>query len=71
VRLASGPGECPRLRIGALPGFGEMKVTGLGSVLALRFGVEAAQELVPDHACLGRRGLARGARGLPGREACP
>jgi uncharacterized HhH-GPD family protein len=43
-----------RKRIGALPGFGEMKITGLGSVLALRFGVEAAQELVPDHPCLGR-----------------
>ncbi|GIU95483.1 MAG: hypothetical protein KatS3mg012_1940 [Gaiellaceae bacterium] len=42
-----------RSRIGALPGFGAMKVTGLGSVLALRFGVEAAQELVPDHPCLG------------------
>lgn len=42
-----------RARIGALPGFGAMKITGLGSVLALRFGVEAAQELVPDHACLG------------------
>ena len=43
-----------RKRIGALPGFGEMKITGLGSVLALRFGVEAAQELVPSHPCLGR-----------------
>ena len=42
-----------RKRIGALPGFGAMKITGLGSVLALRFGVEAAQELVPDHPCLG------------------
>jgi len=42
-----------RNRIGALPGFGEMKITGLGSVLALRFGLEAAQELVPDHPCLG------------------
>lgn len=42
-----------RRRIGALPGFGEMKISGLGSVLALRFGVEQAQELVPDHACLG------------------
>jgi hypothetical protein len=31
-----------------------MKTMGLGSVLALRFGVEAAQELVPDHPCLGR-----------------
>lgn len=43
-----------RRRIGALPGFGAMKITGLGSVLALRFGVEAAQELVPEHPCLGR-----------------
>jgi uncharacterized HhH-GPD family protein len=42
-----------RRRIGALPGFGEMKIAGLGSVLALRFGVEVAQELVPDHPCLG------------------
>ncbi len=42
-----------RKRIGALPGFGEMKITGLGSVLALRFGVEAAAELVPAHPCLG------------------
>ncbi len=42
-----------RKRIGSLPGFGAMKITGLGSVLALRFGVEAAQELVPDHPCLG------------------
>jgi uncharacterized HhH-GPD family protein len=40
-------------RIGALPGFGDMKIRGLGSVLALRFGVEQARELVPDHACLG------------------
>ena len=43
-----------RKRIGALPGFGAMKITGLGSVLALRFGVVAAQELVPSHPCLGR-----------------
>jgi len=42
-----------RRRIGALPGFGKMKVTGLGSVLALRFGVEAAAELVPEHPTLG------------------
>ena len=42
-----------RRRIGALPGFGKMKITALGSVLALRFGVEAAAELVPDHPCLG------------------
>jgi hypothetical protein len=43
-----------RKRIGSLPGFGEMKITGLGSVLALQFGVESAQELVPEHPCLGR-----------------
>jgi uncharacterized HhH-GPD family protein len=42
-----------RRRIGALPGFGAMKITGLGSVLALRFGVEVARELVPSHPCLG------------------
>jgi uncharacterized HhH-GPD family protein len=43
-----------RRRIGALPGFGAMKITGLGSVLALQFDVGAAQELVPEHPCLGR-----------------
>jgi uncharacterized HhH-GPD family protein len=42
-----------RRRIGALPGFGKMKITGLGAVLALRFGVEAARELVPAYPCLG------------------
>jgi uncharacterized HhH-GPD family protein len=42
-----------RARIGGLPGFGAMKITGLGSVLALRFDVETASELVPDHPCLG------------------
>jgi uncharacterized HhH-GPD family protein len=42
-----------RKRIGALPGFGPMKITALGSVLAKRFGVAAAQELVPGHPTLG------------------
>jgi uncharacterized HhH-GPD family protein len=42
-----------RRRIAALPGFGEMKVKALGSVLAKRFGVEVAQELVPHHPTLG------------------
>jgi uncharacterized HhH-GPD family protein len=42
-----------RKRIGALPGFGKMKITGFGSVLALRFGVPQAQELVPEYPCLG------------------
>jgi uncharacterized HhH-GPD family protein len=42
-----------RRRIEALPGFGEMKVKGLGSVLAKRFGVAVAEPLVPDHPTLG------------------
>jgi uncharacterized HhH-GPD family protein len=42
-----------RANLAALPGFGAMKVTGLGAVLAKRFDVAAAQELVPSHACLG------------------
>ena len=42
-----------RRRIGALPGFGKMKVTSLGAVLAKRFGVAAAQDLVPNHPSLG------------------
>jgi uncharacterized HhH-GPD family protein len=40
-------------RIGALPGFGPMKVTGLAAVLAQRLGVKIAAPLAPDHACLG------------------
>ncbi|MDQ6811782.1 MAG: DNA repair protein [Actinomycetota bacterium] len=42
-----------RSNIAGLPGFGEMKVKALGSVLAKRFGVEAAQGLVPPHPTLG------------------
>jgi uncharacterized HhH-GPD family protein len=42
-----------RRRIAALPGFGEMKIKALGAVLAKRFDVEAAQELVPNHPTLG------------------
>jgi uncharacterized HhH-GPD family protein len=40
-------------RLGELPGFGPMKVTGLASVLARRMGVAVAEPLVPNHACLG------------------
>jgi len=51
-----------RANLMALPGFGEMKVKAVGSVLAKRFGVAAAQELVPWHPTLGdvdsRQGLA-------------
>jgi uncharacterized HhH-GPD family protein len=40
-------------RIGALPGFGEMKVKALSSVLAKQFGVEQAEGLYPSHPMLG------------------
>jgi uncharacterized HhH-GPD family protein len=42
-----------RANLTALPGFGEMKIKALGSVLAKRFGVEAANDLVPWHPTLG------------------
>jgi uncharacterized HhH-GPD family protein len=42
-----------RARIASLPGFGEMKIKALGSVLAKRFGVAAAEPLVPNHPTLG------------------
>ena len=40
-------------RLEALPGFGEMKVKALASVLSKRFGLALAAPLVPDHAMLG------------------
>ena len=46
-------GDDLRARIGALPGFGSMKTTSLGAVLAKRFGVAAATDLVPSHPTLG------------------
>jgi uncharacterized HhH-GPD family protein len=42
-----------RANLAALPGFGEMKIKGLGAVLAKHFGVVAAEELVPWHPTLG------------------
>jgi uncharacterized HhH-GPD family protein len=42
-----------RTNIEGLPGFGEMKVKALGAVLAKRYGVAAATELVPAHPTLG------------------
>jgi uncharacterized HhH-GPD family protein len=42
-----------RRRISSLPGFGEMKVKSLGAVLAKRFRMPVAQELVPGHPTLG------------------
>jgi len=55
ARIWTGAADGDELRanLQALPGFGEMKVKALGSVLAKRFGVEAAEELVPWHPTLG------------------
>jgi uncharacterized HhH-GPD family protein len=36
-----------------LPGFGEMKVRSIASVLAKQFGVKNAEPLIPDHPTLG------------------
>ena len=42
-----------RTNLAALPGFGEMKIKALGSVLYKRFGVRPAEGLVPSHPTLG------------------
>jgi uncharacterized HhH-GPD family protein len=42
-----------RANLEALPGFGEMKVKSLAAVLAKRFDVPVAAELVPSHPTLG------------------
>jgi uncharacterized HhH-GPD family protein len=42
-----------RANLLALPGFGEMKIKALGAVLAKRFDVAAAADLVPWHPTLG------------------
>src|SRR5215218_1370726 len=49
---ASSPEEL-HARLAALPGFGPMKVDSLAAVLARRFGVAAAEPLVPSHPTLG------------------
>jgi hypothetical protein len=55
ARLWTEAGDATELkrRIEALPGFGEMKLKALGSVLAKRFDVAVALPLVPDHPTLG------------------
>ena len=73
ARVWTDAGDAAALRANlvGLPGFGEMKVKALGSVLAKRFGVEAAQEpgpVAPD--ARGRR-LRPGARRLPGGQEGP
>ena len=49
----AGDGDDLRRRIEELPGFGPMKIKALGAVLANRFGVEQARDLVPSHPTLG------------------
>jgi uncharacterized HhH-GPD family protein len=53
VWTGAADGDELRANLEALPGFGEMKVKALGAVLAKRFGVEAAEDLVPWHPTLG------------------
>jgi uncharacterized HhH-GPD family protein len=55
ARVWTGAADSTELRanIAALPGFGEMKIKSLGAVLAKRFGVDAARDLVPPHPTLG------------------
>jgi uncharacterized HhH-GPD family protein len=42
-----------RANLAGLPGFGEMKVKSLGAVLAKRYKVKVAKDLVPPHPTLG------------------
>jgi uncharacterized HhH-GPD family protein len=42
-----------RASLAALPGYGEMKIKALGSVLAKQYDVAAARDLVPAHPTLG------------------
>jgi uncharacterized HhH-GPD family protein len=55
ARVWTDAGDAGELRanLEALPGFGEMKVKALSGVLAKRFGVAIAEELVPWHPTLG------------------
>jgi uncharacterized HhH-GPD family protein len=46
-------GDQLRANLEGLPGFGEMKVKALGSVLAKRFKLAKAKSLVPPHPTLG------------------
>ena len=46
-------GDQLRANLEGLPGFGEMKVKALGSVLAKRFKLAKARSLVPPHPTLG------------------
>ncbi len=62
-------GKQLRANLEGLPGFGEMKVKALGSVLAKRYKVAKAEEPRAGTPDARRRGLAAGAARLPGGEA--
>jgi uncharacterized HhH-GPD family protein len=49
----AGDADGLRANLEGLPGFGEMKVKALGSVLAKRYDIAAAADLVPWHPTLG------------------
>ena len=55
ARVWTGAGSADELKanLAELPGFGEMKVKAVASVLAKRFGVALAEPLVPSHPTLG------------------
>jgi uncharacterized HhH-GPD family protein len=53
IWMEASDGADLRKRISSLPGFGEMKLKSLGAVLAKRFDVAVAQDLVPNHPTLG------------------
>jgi uncharacterized HhH-GPD family protein len=55
ARVWTGAASTEELRanLAGLPGFGDMKIKALGSVLAKRFGVSLAEPLVPWHPTLG------------------
>src|SRR3954463_10351059 len=55
ARVWTAPAGCGELRsiLASLPGFGEMKIKALGAVLSKRFGMAAADDLVPWHPTLG------------------
>jgi uncharacterized HhH-GPD family protein len=53
VWLRAKDGEQLRANIAALPGFGEMKIKSLGTVLAKRYKLKKAASLVPPHPTLG------------------
>jgi len=55
ARVWTDAGSAAELRanLAGVPGFGEMKIKSLGSVLYHRFGVQVAKDLVPSHPTLG------------------